>query len=62
MKREQILKTIAGLARSQGFYGRLLMILSNLKSNDPEKYEKAMSELEAKNFKDELELILYLET
>jgi len=61
MNREQILKTIAGLARSKGFYGRLLISLSNLKSNDPEKYEKAMSELEAKNFKDELELILYLE-
>lgn len=61
MNREQILNTIAGLARSQGFYGRLLMNLNNLKSNDPEKYEKAMSELEAKKFKDELELILYLE-
>lgn len=62
MNREQILKTISGLAKSQGFYGRLLMNLADLKSNDPEKYEKAMSELEAKNFKDELELILYFET
>lgn len=62
MKRKQILKTIADLARSQGFYGRLLMNLTNLQSNDPVKYEKAMSELEAQNFKDELELILYLET
>jgi len=61
MKREQILETIADLAKTQGFYGRLLANLANLKSNDPEKYEKVMSELEAKNFKGELELIMYLE-
>ena len=61
MKREQILETIADLAKTQGFYGRLLVSLADLKSNDPEKYEKTMSELEAKNFKGELELIMYLE-
>jgi hypothetical protein len=61
MKREQILETIADLAKTQGFYGRLLVNLANLKSNDPEKYEKTMCELEAKNFKSELELIMYLE-
>ncbi len=62
MDRNQILNVIENLSHSQGFYGRILHKLRTLKEQDEEKYEQVMSELEAKNFKDELELILYFET
>ena len=62
MDREQILKAISRLSKSQGFYGRLLITLDSLKDNDLNRYEETMSELEAQNFKDELEMVLYFET
>lgn len=61
MKRYDILSLIAELAQSQGMYGRLLRDLLELKSEDPEAYDKAMNELEAKNFKDPLDFIMWYE-
>lgn len=53
MDRTKILELIKGLAKSQGFYGRLLeSINENPKISD---------HLEQQNFKEELDLILYLE-
>lgn len=62
MDRNQILNAIESLSHSQGFYGRILRNLNELKEESEEKYEQAMSELEAQNFKDELEMVLYFET
>ena len=53
MNKKEILGTVRGLAQSQGMYGRLLEIL--------EQNEEALEYLEGKNFKDEIELILFLE-
>lgn len=58
MKRDEILMTIKGLARCQGFYGRLLQSLMELPKAD---FDKVMDELEAQNFKDSLDLVYFFE-
>lgn len=58
MKREEIMETIKSLASSQGFYGRLYRKLMEL---DEEKYNEVMTELESQNFKDGIDLIMYIE-
>lgn len=51
MSREEIVLAIKGLAQSQGFYGR---VLSNLT-------DEQLDYLEAQNFKDVLDMILWFE-
>lgn len=58
MNRKEILNAISNLSSSQGFYGRLYEQLTN-ESEDSERF---LSELEAQNFKDSVDLILYLES
>lgn len=53
MDRTKILGLIKSLAKSQGFYGRLLESINE----NPE----ILDHLEQQNFKEELDLILYLE-
>lgn len=55
---EDIIKLIRELAKSQGFYGRLL---ENILELDDESYEELAGLWESKNFKDELDFILYIE-
>lgn len=62
MNRYDILNTIKDLARSQGFYGRLLERLNYLSTHDAETYDAVMSDLESRNFPDPLDLILYFES
>lgn len=57
MNRKEILNAISNLSSSQGFYGRLYEQLTN-ESEDSERF---LSELEAQNFKDSVDLIMYLE-
>lgn len=61
MDRDAILGVFADLAQSQGFYGRLLARLEEAREEDPDAYEEFMSGLEAKNFGDAVDLILYIE-
>lgn len=58
MKMEDIIKLIRGLAKSQGFYGRLLESISEL---DDESYGKLAELWESKKFTDDLDFILYIE-
>ena len=58
MKREEIMETIKTLASSQGLYSRLYRDLMEL---DEEKYNEVMTELESQNFKDGVDLIMYIE-
>ena len=53
MTRQQILNTIKTLAQSQGFYVRLL--------RDIDEYPAILDDLEAQNFKDPVDMVLYLE-
>lgn len=62
MDRKQILDEIKTLAMSQGFYGRLLQNINDIKEESEEKYEALMTELEKQNFKDSVDMILYFET
>ena len=61
MKREQIMQVIRSLAKSQGFYGRLLRDIQELQKNDPEEADRLLSMLEAQKFNDALDVILYFE-
>ena len=58
MDRKAIRGTFEMLAQSQGFYGRLLR---NIDEMDEEDREKVWSDLESQNFKDAVDLILYIE-
>jgi hypothetical protein len=61
MKMNQIMAVISSLAQSQGFYGRLKRDILYYRDNEPETYSNIVAELEGQNFKDSLDLILYLE-
>lgn len=57
MKKEEILSAIRSLAASQGFYGRLLFVLS---SDEPDAIAY-LNYLEEQNFKDIIDLVMFLE-
>lgn len=59
MKREEIMETIKTLASSQGLYSRLYRVLMEL---DEEKYNEVMTELESQNFKDGIDLVMFIES
>ena len=58
MKFEQLLGLIETLSHSQGFYGRLLQTIREL---DNDSLEELKELWESKNFKDEIDFIMYLE-
>ena len=58
MNREQILDAFRSLARSQGFYGRLL---EQIDSVDEETRETFLSDLESRNFRDVVDLVMWIE-
>jgi len=61
MKMDEILDTIAELAKSQGFYGRLLRDILELKKADKNGYKKLTEELENQNFQTTLDMVLFFE-
>ena len=61
MNREDILNAITELSYSQGFYGRLLRDIMEIKHEDEDQYEDLMAELEAQNFSDTLDMVLFFE-
>jgi len=61
MTMNDIMAVIESLSHSQGFYGRLLWNIYELQDRDPEAYEELVAEWEAKEFKDSLDFILYME-
>ena len=58
MKRNEIMNTIRELAKSQGFYGRLL---GEIESLNKRKKETFFEYMEARNFKDAVDLIMFFE-
>lgn len=58
MKRDEILENIKLLAKSQGYYGRLLETLETM---EQESYNNIMDKLEQENFKDVIDLVMYFE-
>ena len=61
MKRNDILNAIQELAYSQGFYGRLLRDIMELKRENEDSYEMLMQDLEEQNFGSTLDMVLYFE-
>ena len=61
MKREQIMDTIKSLAHCQGTYSRLYANMCELRDNDPDRFDECMTELENQNFKDAVDLVLFIE-
>ena len=57
MNREQILNAIRSLAASQGFYGRLYEALTN----GTEQSENFLATMEAQNFGDVVDMVMWLE-
>lgn len=55
------LETIKTLAPSQGFYGRLLAQVEELKEEDPVAYEELTEKMNEQNFTDTLDVIFFLE-
>lgn len=62
MNIEEIMSAIRSLAESQGFYGRLYNELWEMQTNDPEKWEEVKNTLEAQNFNDTLDMVMYFES
>lgn len=62
MNIEEIMAAIRSLAESQGFYGRLYNELWEMQTNDPEKWEEVKNTLEAQNFNDTLDMVMYFES
>ena len=61
MKMNDIMNEIAGLARSQGYYGRLYERINEIKETEPEAYEELVATLEEEGFETTLDLVLYFE-
>lgn len=58
---EDILAVIRELSYSQGFYGRLLRTIYELKENDEENYQRLCEELENQGFTEPLDIVFYFE-
>ena len=62
MKMREIMNFIYSMSDSQGFYSRLWFTLCTMEQNDPERFKEISRVLEEQNFKDPVDLVLYLES
>ena len=61
MKMNEIVSVIEMLSHSQGFYGRLLRSIQELKQENEAEYNELTNYLESQNFSDSLDVILFFE-
>ena len=57
----EIISVIEMLSHSQGFYGRLLRSIYELKQENETEYNELKNYLESQNFSDSLDVILFFE-
>ena len=57
----QVLEVIKDLSHSQGFYSRLYSEVISLKENNEEAFNEWCDEIERLNFKEPIDVVLYLE-
>ena len=62
MKMNEIVSVIEMLSHSQGFYGRLLRSILELKQEDETGYNELKNYLESQNFSDTLDVIMFFES
>lgn len=56
-----VIDIIHNLSYSQGFYGRLLRDIRELKEYEPEHFEMFVEEIESQNFRTALDVVMYFE-
>ena len=59
MKKNEIMKTFKSLAQSQGLYGRIVDELESMSESNRNMY---LEGLEKQNFKDAVDLVLFMES
>ena len=58
---EQVVEVIEMLSYSQGFYGRLLEEIMYIEENEPNKYEVFKAIIEAQEFKNPVDVVMFFE-
>ena len=58
----QVLDVIRDLSHSQGFYSRLYETILELKQNDEAAFNEFTKAVEAQNFRDSVDVVLFFET
>lgn len=61
MKIKDIMEVLNMLARSQGFYGRLVRSIEELQTENPFAYDELVYILESQNFNNTIDVVLYFE-
>lgn len=56
-----VLNVLNDLAHSQGFYGRLLRDLFEIKKYEPERFDLIVMEIESQEFTNALDVVMYFE-
>lgn len=59
MKKNEIMKIFKSLAQSQGFYGRIVDELESMSESNRNMY---LEGLEKQNFKDAVDLVMFMES
>ena len=58
---DDVIDIIDTLSHSQGFYGRLLRDIYELKKYEPEMFMMFVDEIESQNFTNVLDIVMYFE-
>ena len=58
---DDVIDIIDTLSHSQGFYGRLLRDIYELKKYEPEMFMMFVDEIESQNFTNTLDIVMYFE-
>lgn len=58
---DDVIDIIDTLSYSQGFYGRLLRDIYELKKYEPEMFAMFVDEIESQNFRTALDVVMYFE-
>lgn len=56
-----VINILIELSHSQGFYGRLLRDLSEIKKYEPERFDLIVVEIESQEFTNALDVVMYFE-
>lgn len=56
-----VINILVELSHSQGFYGRLLRDLSEIKKYEPERFDLIVMEIESQEFTNALDVVMYFE-
>lgn len=56
-----VINILIELSHSQGFYGRLLRDLSEIKKYEPERFDLIVMEIESQEFTNALDVVMYFE-